>query len=105
MKNELGRWIPAGMAEGIRENTKTVGQAMNDVVKETTGTLQADLEMGVKLGQRQLNRSQQQSQGTADGGYHQYITIQSPEHLSPSEVARLTRIATRDMVLSLKKGV
>lgn len=102
MKKEVGRWIPEGVAEGIRENTKTVGQAMKDVVKETTGTLQADLAMGVRQGQRQLNRAGQQEQGTTGGGYQQYITINSPQPLSPSEIARQTRNATRNMVLSLK---
>lgn len=101
MKKEVGRWIPEGVAEGIRENTKTVRQAMKDVTKETTGTLQADLALGVRQGQRQLNRSQQREQGPSGGGYRQYITVHSPQALSPSEIARQTRNATRNMVLSL----
>ena len=36
------------------------------------------------------------------GGYNQTINIYSPEALTPSEVARETRIATRDMVLELR---
>ena len=36
------------------------------------------------------------------GGYNQTIIINSPTQLSPSEVARQTRNATRDMVLELR---
>lgn len=102
MKQEVGRWIPAGVAEGITDNTKTVAMAMKDLAKETSGTLQADLAMGVSQGQKKLDRAQQQGQYTRGEWFTQNITINSPTELSPSEVARQTRNATRNMVLSLK---
>ena len=36
------------------------------------------------------------------GGFNQHVVINSPKELSPSEVARQTRNATRDMVLALR---
>lgn len=102
MKKEVGRWIPAGVAAGITDNTKMVTAAMRDLAKETTGTLQADLAMGVSQGQKRLDKAGQQGQGTQSGGFTQNITINSLEPLSPSEVARQTRNATKNMVLCLR---
>ncbi len=102
MKEEVGRWIPAGVAEGIKEYTKQVTMAMKELSAETTGTLQADLALGVSRGQHQLNQSHQRGQIQQSGGYTQNLTINSPKELTPSEVARLTRNATQNMVLALK---
>lgn len=102
MKKEVGHWIPAGVAEGITGNTGAVTKAMKEMTRETTGTMQADLEMELRQGQRRLNRSWQRGQDQIGGGYQQNINIYSPEALSPSEVARQTRNATRNMVLALK---
>lgn len=104
MKKEVGRWIPAGMAEGIVENTKPVTDAMKQLTKETAGTLQTDLAVGLNQGQRKLNQATEQGQDTAAGGYNQTVNIYSPQELSPSEVARQTRNATKNMVLALRKG-
>lgn len=104
MKKEVGRWIPAGMAEGIVENTKPVTDAMKQLTKETAGTLQTDLAVGLSQGQRKLNQATEQGQDTAAGGYNQTVNIYSPQELSPSEVARQTRNATKNMVLALRKG-
>ena len=38
----------------------------------------------------------------AGGGYNQTVNIYSPQALTPSEVARQTRNATRSMVLALR---
>lgn len=104
MKKEVGRWIPAGMAEGIAENTKPVTDAMKQLTKETAGTLQTDLAVSLNQGQRKLNQETEQGQDTAAGGYNQTVNIYSPQELSPSEVARQTRNATKNMVLALRKG-
>jgi phage-related protein len=102
MRDEVGRWIPAGIAEGIAENEKSVTSAMRKLTQQTAGTLQSELVMGINQGQNSLNHAQQNSQISQPGGYTQNITINSPTELSPSEVARQTRTATRNMVLSLK---
>lgn len=103
MRDQVGKWIPAGVADGIVRNTKAVTNAMEELTKETTGTLQADLTSSVRQGQSQLNQSGTTGRGENEaGGFQQYITINSPTELSPSEVARQTKNATRNMVLALK---
>lgn len=102
MKKEVGRWIPAGVAEGIEGNTSAVAKAVKEMEKEATGSIQADLAVELSKGQRRLNLSQQREREKPGGGYQQHITINSPEALSPSEVARQTRNATRNMVLALQ---
>jgi len=78
---------------------------MADMADETTGTLQTDLNMGIQQGQKTMSRATS-SYGNDEtaGGYTQNITINSPTELSPYEVARQTRNATRDMVLNMRKG-
>ncbi len=103
MRDQVGKWIPAGVADGIVRNTKAVTNAMEELTKETTGTLQADLTSSVRQGQNQLNQSGTTGRGENEaGGFNQHITINSPTELSPSEVARQTKNATRNMVLALK---
>lgn len=89
---------------GIAENTKPVTDAMKQLTKETAGTLQTDLAVSLNQGQRKLNQETEQGQDTAAGGYNQTVNIYSPQELSPSEVARQTRNATKNMVLALRKG-
>ena len=54
MNKEVGRWIPAGLAQGIQQNTRLVTNAMNDLVsipEQTFGNpnyaLTTDYEYGV----------------------------------------------------------
>jgi phage-related protein len=101
MRDEVGRWIPEGMAEGIYKNETSAIAAMKALTKQTAGTLQSELIVGVSKGQNSLNRAQQGGQA-GQGGYTQNITINSPTELSPSEVARQTRNSTRNMVLALR---
>lgn len=105
MKREVGRWIPAGMAEGITGNKRAISLAMQEAARETAGTLQTDLTLGVRQGQRMLNWAQQSGlTQPSGGGFSQYIVINSQKELSASEVARQTRNSTRNMVLTMKKG-
>ena len=96
----IGQYIPEGMALGIQDNTAMVSKAMNDLTKEATGTINADVSMGI-------SRSRYGNLAGTDGrnansGFQQNVNIYSPKELSPSEVARQTRNATRNMVLSLQ---
>lgn len=45
MADEVGQWIPAGLAEGIEDNVKPVTDAMNDLTDLTTGTMTSELAM------------------------------------------------------------
>ena len=99
MRDGVGRWIPAGIAVGIEKNTSMVSRAMADLSKEASGSITADLAMGVN--QSRFGSLALASGYGATGGFQQNVNIYSPKELSPSEVARQTRNATRNMVLAL----
>lgn len=103
MRDEVGKWIPAGIAVGIRENSGSIGKAMEELAQETTGVFQSDLTMKVQQGQGMVTKSKlARSNGKQGrGGFTQNIYNYSPKELSPSETARQTRNATRNLVLAL----
>lgn len=55
MRDEIGRWIPAGIAVGIEKNLYPVTDAMDEITKLTTGTLNSDIEYGLSDNQKTLN--------------------------------------------------
>ena len=99
MRDGVGRWIPAGIAVGIERNASMVSSAMDELTKSATGTINADVAMGI--GQSRFGNASVAGRNSAQGGFQQNVNIYSPRELSPSEVARQTRNATRNMVLSL----
>lgn len=78
---QLGRWIPMGVAEGVIRYAYTATDAidgmMGALLPETPGT---------------------NIRGARPAGFTQNVTINSPRALSPLEVARQTRNATRRFV-------
>jgi phage-related protein len=48
--DDVGRWLPIGLAEGVQDNTKSVTNAMEDLASLTTGTLQSELALSVDDG-------------------------------------------------------
>ena len=48
MRDQVGKFIPEGMAIGIEANTKPLTDAMHDLSNLTTSTAQADIARGVK---------------------------------------------------------
>ena len=90
----VGRWIPEGIAVGIRKNVGVIDEAMNDLSAETAGTYAADITAG-----RYMYRTG--AEDVARGGFSQTLNIYSPTALNPSEIARQTRNATQQMALSL----
>ena len=96
----IGQYIPEGMALGIKDNTSMVSKAMNDLTKEATGTINADVSMGIT--QSKYGKLAGTDGMNANSGFQQNVNIYAPKELSPSEVARQTRNATRNMVLSLQ---
>lgn len=97
MRDEVGKFIPAGIAAGIKKNTSPLTDAMAQLTKEATVTAKTDLSASFE-GKNMKNWAVQ----PGAGGYTQNITVNSPEALSPYEVARQTRIATQNMALALK---
>lgn len=96
----IGQYIPEGMALGIEDNVSMVSKAMNDLTKEATGTINADVSMGIS--QSRFGNLAGMDGRNANSGFQQNVNIYAPKELSPSEVARQTRNATRNMVLSLQ---
>ena len=96
----IGQYIPEGMALGIKDNVSMVSKAMNDLTKEATGTINADVSMGIS--QSRYGNLAGMDGRNANGGFQQNVNIYAPKELSPSEVARQTRNTTRNMVLSLQ---
>lgn len=91
--NGIGKWIPAGIAVGIEKNLGMIESAMNDASNEATASLSADLASGSFVYRNDGN-------GTS-AGFNQIVNVYSPQELNPSEVARQTRNATQQMILSL----
>ena len=89
---KLGRWFPAGTAVGIREHAQLVVRAMED--------------MASRAAQVRAGAAWFPAEGAAlaasPGGFTQNLTVNSPRALSPWEVARQTRNATRQLAQSLR---
>lgn len=104
MRDQVGYQIPAGIAVGIQKNTSPIIRAMQKLVQETTGTLQTDLEVGIRRSGRSLEEHGSSLSGSDknQGGFVQNLTIISKKELSPYETQRLTRNANREMVLALR---
>ena len=99
MRDEVGRWIPEGIAEGIRKNADIVGKSMVDVRDQLTAdTLEAAL---MAEGNR-LDISGGNAAANGRGDFVQNNNYYSPKALSPYEAARQTRIATQGLVLQLQ---
>lgn len=92
MADEVGKWIPAGLAEGIEDNIKPVSKAMEKLGELTTGTLESQIKVSPigAMNVQGLNNSK---------GITQHITINSPQELSPSETARQVKNASRNLAM------
>ena len=98
MRDEVGEMLPAGMAVGVESGMKKqknrIAKAMYDGVPTSIdGYIAAG---GSRKGGGAGNTGTQPS-----GGFTQNVTINSPRELSPSETARQTRNATRQMALKM----
>ena len=89
---EVGHWIPAGIAVGIDDNLDPLNKSITNAVNVMLGDFDSAIDTG--------NASASPNAAGVNYTFNQYNT--SPKALSPSEVARQSRLATRQMVLSLK---
>ncbi len=105
MRDQVGAMISAGMAVGITQNSDVVDEAMEKLTGGLTSDRNVGFRLGVENGQMALSRiGNGLAQSNAVSGYTQNITINSPTQLSPAEVARQTRNATRNMVLAMGRA-
>jgi phage-related protein len=120
MRDEVGKWLPAGMAEGITKNSKAAISAVKDMGKKvlSEGQKQATLfddlginsdafstaksSIGSMTRNNQLGKNGSIANGKVTNVYNQnfYQTNNSPKSLSRLEIYRQTRNQ-----LSFAKGV
>lgn len=94
---QVGQWIPKGIAEGIEKNMNSVTNALDTLTEEAL----LDTRKGINvIANGSYTVDSFGTTGTS--AYNQTINVYSPKALSPSEIARQTRNNTRNMVLSLR---
>ena len=91
---EIGKMVDAGFAKGIIDNENRVMSAMQGLV-----SIPSMDDFGTQTGGAGISAV---NAGSTTSGYTQIINITSPTALTPYEVARQTRNATRDMFLSMR---
>ena len=96
MRDEVGKMIPAGMAIGVEEGMDDEEDRIQAAMRKGVPTT-IDSYINMQQGSRAANATQ-----TTAAGFTQNVTINSPKELSPSETARQTRNATRQMILKLQ---
>lgn len=98
MRDQVGKMLPAGIAEGVEdgmdEEEKRIKAAMERAVPTT-------IDGYIKAGGSRAGI--ESAQTAAGGGFVQNLTINSPRELSPSETARLNKIAMQQTILKIKK--
>ena len=95
-RDEFGKNMMLGMALGIEANSKAVEDALNDVSHSAVASLHHDIAIDtsrLSSGFGQENR--------ALGGYTQNLYVYAPQELSAAEVARQSKLANQNMILSL----
>lgn len=95
--NEVGKWIPAGIAMGIKNNMGVLLSAVDEMSNSALTNTSLDYMVGGSY-----DLAGEAYAGANVGGYNQTINVYSPTSLTPSEVARQTRNATRNMVMALQ---
>jgi phage-related protein len=58
MRDEIGQWIPAGIAQGIRGNISEIDSAMDDAMSSTMRSAQAEIEVGTSYGNLNISSEQ-----------------------------------------------
>lgn len=95
MAQEVGRWLPAGMAEGIAANTKTAVKAMRNSARQALSAANAELSGG-ELDVPGVNGPGPNGQGGRGGAtyvFNQYNN--SPKALNRREIYRNTKNALK----------
>ena len=99
MAKEIGRWLPPGIAEGVEDNADVVGNAVDSLMNfSTTG---GEVSMALKATMRKGSSLSFDNGAKDHQGFNQTLIVNAPTELSPSEVARQTRNANRELMLNL----
>ena len=87
MRDEVGRWIPAGVAEGIEKNTRPITSAMSRLAGLTAMPLQGRL-TDMLAGSNVLSGAPGMALQPAGGAPVLQQTIYTHDSLSPAELTR-----------------
>lgn len=90
--DSIGQWIPAGIADGIEDNTKTAVRSMTNSTKSILGAANSEME-NTSLQAPGVNGTGTGGGTGAAGGvtYNFYQTNNSPKSLSRAEIYRQTK--------------
>ena len=87
-----GNMVGEGLRIGLEDSADSIAAEMNSIAKRISSPIEANMNYRYN------------AEPTAKG-YQQTIVVNAPTELSPSEVARQTKIATRNMVLAMNGGI
>ena len=82
MRDQVGRWLPAGIAQGMLANTHPLRSAMDSLTRLTTDQLQQTLPLQLAVSPGLP------AAAPASGGVTLYQTIHTHDSLSPAELTR-----------------
>ncbi len=89
MRDEVGRWIPAGIAAGMEGSTKPLTRAMDELAATAAGGLASALALNSRQYSQQYERpAPEQNERPA---FQQYVYFEQPMQ-APDEIARALRI-------------
>lgn len=88
MRDEVGKWLPAGMAEGITANARAVNKSMAAVAKGAVKAANAELS-GAQIGVQATAAGNNGKGGGKTYNFYQYNN--SPKALSHREIYRQTK--------------
>lgn len=89
MRDQVGKFIPAGIAVGIENNTKPISNAMRNLADLTTGTLQSDLVVDLASGNNFNNMEPAYAGSYGNAGMTiEKLEINSHDRLSEAEITR-----------------
>lgn len=84
MRDQVGKFVPLGVAEGIKRNLNPISKAMRDITKMTTGTTKNDLNVVARANTGMLD-SKTQAKTVNMGGVS--INVYAAEGQDPREIA------------------
>lgn len=90
----IGRAIPEGIAKGIHDYTY--------MAEDAVGTMAGNLLDDSALRASALASGDFSGTASSNNGFTQNVTVNAPTPLSPWEIARQTRNATRGMILAVR---
>ena len=98
----FGRFIDEGLAEGIRQNADIAENAIKGLSTNISTPITLDTEISDSRALKNATLAPVSASASNVSGFVQNLTFNSPQALDPSEIARQTRNATRNMILQLR---